>query len=239
MGSGSTGPPRDPGAVRRATGDVGSVSDSCLAVQHRRTPRLGLYQRAGFGGFHIDFGAGQDDVVEFANQRHFPYYVDHAAGKGILYLTERTGRDKLLNDGNLAARPQSLAEPDTWERLVRELTSNLSTTRRGPMVAAAFDDEISLGVFTSPHEVDASPASIAMYRQWLRDQYRTIEQLNLSWHTQHASFADVQPVPFGEVREQHQRPPFSRWNLAPWMDWRCIHGLAVCRRLCAIDPGGE
>ena len=117
-------------------------------------------------------------VVDFALERRFPYYVDHAAGKGILHLTERTGRDQLRSDGQLAARPQSLADPDTWDRLVRELRANLSTTRRGPIMAAAFDDEISLGVFTSPHEVDSSPASLVLYRQWLRSQYGTIEQLN-------------------------------------------------------------
>lgn len=193
-----------------------------------------LYERAGFGGFHIDYGAGQEDVVEFARRQNFPYYVDHAAGKGILHLTERTGVEQLRNDGKLAARPQSLAEPTTWNRLTRELTANLTTTRDGPILAAAFDDEISLGVFTSPLEVDASPASVAMYRQWLAQQYQTIDRLNGAWSTRYGSFDEVQPVPFGEVREQNQRPPFSRWNLAPWMEWRAFMDwqLAdVCARL--------
>src|SRR5215470_13630884 len=47
-----------------------------------------LYDLAGLRGFHIDYGAGEDDVVRFSLSRMFPYYVDHAAGKGILYLAK-------------------------------------------------------------------------------------------------------------------------------------------------------
>src|SRR5215470_10603150 len=45
-----------------------------------------LYDAAGLRGFHIDRGVGEDEKVRLSLERKFPYYVDHAAGKGILYL---------------------------------------------------------------------------------------------------------------------------------------------------------
>ncbi len=149
-----------------------------------------------------------------------PYYVDHAAGKGILHLTERTGVGQLPADGGLAARPQSLVDSAVWDRLTQQLQANLAVVRNGPMVAVALDDEVSLGVFNSPLEVDGSPKSVALYREWLRLQYGSIERLNAQWKTSHRAFAQVNPVPFGEVRERHRAAPLLTWNLAPWMDWR-------------------
>ncbi len=198
---------------------------------------VALYRQAGFAGFHVDYGAGQEAVVEFAAREQLPYYVDHAAGKGVLHLTSRTGLDQLPKDGRLAQRPQSLVDATTWEQLVSQLRANLPVTRRGPMLAAAFDDEVSLGTFTSPVEVDASPASVAMYQRWLSDRYGTIDRLNASWKTTFASFAQVGPIPFEGVRSQNNRPPFSGWNLAPWMAWRSYMDwqLAdVCARLTRV-----
>src|SRR5215475_15921955 len=45
-----------------------------------------LYEAAGLHGFHIDRGADAEEQVRLSLARQFPYYVDHAAGKGILFL---------------------------------------------------------------------------------------------------------------------------------------------------------
>ncbi len=210
-----------------------------LVWQYKTDARrdLKLYRQAGFAGFHIDYGAGQAEEVQFARREHMPYYVDHAAGKGILHLTHRSGLDRLPNDGRLVARPQSLIASTTWDRLVAQLQANLAVTRDGPVLAIAFDDEVSVGSFTSPIEVDASPDSIAMYRRWLHDQYGTLDKLNATWKTDYASFAQVEPVSFEGVRRQNNRPPFSRWNLAPWIDWRSYMDWQfadVCARLTNV-----
>jgi hypothetical protein len=47
-----------------------------------------LYQKVGLGGFHIDRGAGKENLVEFSLKERFPYYVDHSADKGFLHLRE-------------------------------------------------------------------------------------------------------------------------------------------------------
>ncbi len=181
---------------------------------------LTLYREAGFRGFHIDRGAGRADRVAFARRVGFPYYNDHAADKGYLHLTPRTGVEKVQRQRTLIPRPWSLAEPKTLRVLEEHLKRNVSVTRRGPVVAYAFDDEISLGCFNSPAEVDGSPASVAAYRRWLKKTYGSIEKLNATWGTAYRDFAEAKPISFEDVRRAHTKPPFAKWNLARWMDWR-------------------
>jgi len=181
---------------------------------------LDLYRRAGFAGFHIDRGAGAADRAAFARREGLPYYNDHAADKGYLHLTERTGVDAVQRKKTLIPRPWSLADPKTMQVMKDHLRRNVAVTRRGPVVGYAFDDEVSLGCFNSPAEVDASPASVAAYRRWLAHQYGSIDRLNAQWGTAYKTFADAGPVSFEDVRGRHTAPPFVRWNLARWMDWR-------------------
>jgi len=181
---------------------------------------LALYRKAGFRGFHIDRGAGREGRVAFARREEMPYYNDHAADKGYLHLTPRTGRDKVLRKRRLIPRPWSLAEPKTLRVLKGHLKRNVTVTRRGPVVGYAFDDEISLGCFNSPAEVDASPASVAAYRKWLAGQYGSIERLNATWGTSYKSFDEAEPASFEQIRGRHTKPPLARWNLSRWMDWR-------------------
>ena len=181
---------------------------------------LPLYNQVGIHGFHIDRGSDKQQYVDFAIRNKLPYYVDHAADKGYLHLTERTGQETIMNKKTVVARPFSLAEEKTRDLLKDHLRKNVEVTRRGPVVAYAFDDEISLGVFNSPCEVDGSTASVAGYRQWLRTQYKTIDQLNQTWQMSLKDFSEAQPVSFEDVRHNHTSWPFSKWNLSRWMDWR-------------------
>ncbi len=179
-----------------------------------------LYEEAGFHGFHIDRGAGQGDKVQFASENNFPYYVDHLADKGILHLTERTGVDQVLKKRELVARPNSLARSDILAELKGHIEKNIEVTKKGPVVAYSFDDEISLGSFNSPAEVDASPESVALFRKWLERKYISIQSLNQSWGTNLGNFEEAGPVSFEGIRKAHSSGPFRNWKLAQWMDWR-------------------
>jgi len=181
---------------------------------------LDLYKQAGFHGFHIDRGAGDQAAVDFARSQGFPYYVDHAADKGYLHLTDRTGRGAVLRKKAVVPRPYSLADPRTIEIMKGHLSKNVAVTKGGPVVAYAFDDEVSLGVFNSPCEVDGSDLSVAGYREWLKKTYGTIEKLNAEWGATYQDFAEARPVSFEDVRGAHVAPPLAKWNLARWMDWR-------------------
>jgi Beta-galactosidase trimerisation domain/Beta-galactosidase len=178
-----------------------------------------LYDLAGLHGFHIDRGATKDDLVRLSRRRRFPYYVDHAAGKGILHLTDDL-RESVIGKESLLVRPHSLADPNTIELIKSLLRVNVATTSKGLVYAYAFDDEISLGSFNNPAEVDVHPLSLRWYRQWLQHRYGTIQNLNKAWGTSNASFEKVEPVGFEEVRKSSSDFRFSKWDLSRWMEWR-------------------
>lgn len=178
-----------------------------------------LYEEAGLWGFHIDRGEGEEDLVEFSLRNKFPYYVDHAAGKGILYLSSDL-RPQVTGKRSLLIRPRSLADPDVIAELKGQLRANVRTTKNGLVYAYAFDDEISLGSFNSPAEVDVHPLSVAWYRKWLEARYGGIRALNEAWGSDYGAFQEIQPVGFEDVRPSALVPPLESWNLSRWMQWR-------------------
>lgn len=58
---------------------------------------------------------------------------------------------------------------------------------------------------------DYSPGTIDRYRTWLQGRYTDIADLNAKWHTQHASFAVIEPP---RTNDQMQA------ELANWLEWR-------------------
>ena len=101
---------------------------------------IDLYRRAGLGGFHIDRGAGKDKIVEFSMKEHFPYYVDHVADKGFLYLTGNNVKE-VSGKRDLVTRPHSLADPETIVQIKQHIARNIAATQNGHVLAYAFDDD--------------------------------------------------------------------------------------------------
>lgn len=91
---------------------------------------IDLYRRIGLGGFHIDRGAGEDDLVAISVKKQFPYYVDHAADKGFLYLT-RQDKSAVTKKNWLIVRPRSLADPNTIQQMKDHLKRNITSTKKG------------------------------------------------------------------------------------------------------------
>lgn len=184
---------------------------------------LAQYEAAGLRAFHIDRGWQQDALIAFAREKNLPYYVDHATDKGLLHLTAATGVNGILNTPALMPRPVSLSDPAVTATLKDHLRKNITTTKEGPVLAYSFDDEISLASFNSPSEVDNSPATVAIYHEWLSKKYSgEIARLNLAWATAYRDFSEAMPVSFEDLRTGHNKPPFSQWRLARWMDWRAF-----------------
>jgi hypothetical protein len=180
---------------------------------------MDLYRQAGLGGFHIDRGAGKDKIVDFSVTERYPYYVDHAADKGFLYLTGGNRRNVTGKLG-LTTRPHSLSDPVTIKRIKKHLRKNITATKTGLVLAYAFDDEVSLGRLVTPCDVDKHPLSIMWFRKWLEHEYGTVGQLNKQWNTDYKSFEEVMPHWFEKVRHRAKAPPLSMWNLSAWVDFR-------------------
>jgi hypothetical protein len=178
-----------------------------------------LYRKVGLGGFHIDRGAGEGKKVSFSLANRFPYYVDHAADKGFLYLTGENVKAVTGMPG-LVQRPRSLADPVVLNAIKEHLRKNVTDTSQGLVLAYAFDDEISLGRILNPCDVDVSPLSLLWFQKWLKEDYRSIDDLNKEWETAYKTFSDVYPSGFEDVRKKLKTTSLKNWNLAPWMDFR-------------------
>jgi len=202
-----------------------------------------LYQRMGLAGFHIDRGAGREDLVDFSLKERIPYYVDHAADKGFLHL-KGSDVQKVTGKNGLTIRPYSLADPNTLRQIKEHLDRNINAAKKGLVLAYAFDDEISLGSYVIPCDVDNHPLSLDWFRKWLRNKYQTISSLNRNWNADFKSFDEVMPKSFEEIRRKAQKPPLSTWNLAPWMEFRQFMDFQFAQVLAeltrytnSIDPG--
>ncbi|QDU09883.1 beta-galactosidase [Gimesia aquarii] len=190
----------------------------------RATNDRDLYKKIHLNGWHIDYGEGKQKLAAWGAQQEWPYYVDHAAGKGILHLTPRSGLSSIPKSGAPSPRPWSFADPKTFQELTRRLDANIPPILNGPVAAIALDDEVSLGSFNSPLEVDYSPQAIAAFRKWLKSQYSSNSAWQRAWQlpavSESAKLASAQPVTYEKVRQQLKNLPPSKWRLAPWLDFR-------------------
>lgn len=180
-----------------------------------------VYESLNLNGFHVD--RRNDELVALGKAKGWPFYVDHAADKGILHLGDKTDHPNVAavhRKRELTARPNSLADPATIEKLHGFLKDRIGSAKGSTAVAYAFDDEISLGHFCSPAEVDSGQHSVAFYRKQLEAEYKTIDRLNAQYGTSHKDFASVKPTGFEEVRGQLASGGIGKVNLSAWQDWR-------------------
>jgi hypothetical protein len=199
-----------------------------------------LYESVNLRGFHVD--REDERLTAFGRETGWPFYVDHAAGKGILHLGRLA--EPLVKKPGIQVRPNSLADPGTRSKLKSLLKTHLTRAKGAPVVAYAFDDEISTGSFGSPVETDGHPLSIAAYRKSLAETYGSLDALNSAHGSAYASFETVEPQSFESVRARLVPDGLGRLNLAPWMDWRTFNDaqwssvLAELTRFAnGIDPG--
>jgi hypothetical protein len=204
-----------------------------------------LYESVNLHGFHID---RKDDALQaFARASGWPYYLDHAADKGYLHLGDNAKDPKVAavtRKKEIIIRPNSLADPATIEKMHACLRERITAAKGSPVVAYAFDDEIGLGNFCSPAEVDGHPLAVAFYQKQLEAQYGTVARLNQQYGSSYAAFSAIAPKSFEAFRGQLSSAGIATLNLSQWCDWRSAmdsHFAAVLSELTrfanSIDPG--
>jgi hypothetical protein len=177
-------------------------------------------------------------------ERNFKMIVSlHDPGFGI-YWYRRDG---------YVARKEAFAKTKDKRYLVREvqlespgfeseLRAKLEETVR-PLAALKplayyLADESSLTFYEDAFDVDWSPQSIAGLRQWLRQQYGSLDKLNATWGTAFSDWSTVVPMTTEEAQ--------AHGNYAPWADHRTYmerQFVEAFRKASAavheIDPGGR
>lgn len=179
------------------------------------------YESVNLHGIHLDWGFS-DELLDFARENGYEFYVDHAAGKGDLYLRREAWQEFFAayrQNRQRPVRPNCLRDPAVRERMKGLLREHVTRAKVGRVVGYAFDDEISVTSFTNPADVCWCARCLAAFRDWLREQYGTVEALNAEWDTAYADFQEAEPLHVDDLREVHQQP-FHAWNLARWADHR-------------------
>ena len=139
-------------------------------------------------------------------------------------------------DPKYLEREPCLVDP-AWRQAaldkIRERTQR--TMDEGGTYDYCMGDEMSLTYYTRFHDFDWSSASLADFRRWLQTRYASLDALNQSWSSSHATWDAVMP----QTREQAQASD----NPAAWAEFRTYmnHQLAdfyadVQRTIRAVDP---
>ena len=129
-------------------------------------------------------------------------------------------------------------------------------------------DELSVTISANPFDYDFSPASLAGFRDWLQSVYGTFEALNAAWSTEFGAWEQVMPFSTDKIKNRlasglalprgkpdwgavaairfdpaRARAGATRWNFAPWADFRTYMDLVLARTLArlrdashAVDP---
>lgn len=185
-----------------------------------------------------DLGGGMSDLC------HMGGYSDEGAAREyaisarsglrlIPYVTRIAGEADAQN-----RRRPCLHDP----ALLAKLTDSLSTTCRQAApycpVAYTLGDENYL--FRGLNECCHTPESIAAFRDWLRQKYGTIANLNAAWGTTYADFdAFERPMLLGEAAQQTV-------SYAPWIDHKLFMDATFvgaheqyAEIIRTVDPGAK
>lgn len=117
-------------------------------------------------------------------------------------------------------------------------------------------DELSTTISANPFDYDFGPAALAAFRAWLKTQYTDLAALNAQWQTSFAGWDEVRPFTTDEIKRrmsvaetrpsgapdwaalrrlqfdpERARAEPTRWNFAPWADFRTYMDVALARTL--------
>jgi Glycosyl hydrolases family 35 len=81
----------------------------------------------------------------------------------------------------------------------------------GGLVATQVDNEMAFFFHVNAYASDFNPAAIEKYRDFLREQYGTIERLNETYGRAYASFTEVQPPRRFEATDRREIPFYTDW----------------------------
>jgi hypothetical protein len=181
------------------------------------------------------------------------------------FVTDWTRNGRL---DSALVRDYCLDDPQ-WQRLAQEQVRAI-VRKNQPHEPLAYDlrDELSTTISANPFDYDFSPLALRAFRAWLKTQYPDLPSLNEAWETRFANWDEVKPFTTDQIKSRMAsgepmpkgKPDWpalsrlkfdprsahgsrTRWNLAPWADFRTNMDLSLARALDelrqtarALDP---
>ncbi len=171
----------------------------------------------GFSGISVDL----DEDPSKAAKLGFSFYLDHAAGKGILHLRKKVFdeafshfiRSRSTKD---LIRPFPLLSPQVRSTLFKGLRRRVGRALPLKPRWISLEDEISTTRFINPFDFGFDPTTLVAWKAWLKKHYGSPDRLAEAWLRDLPSFERVLPVTTDEVRAREAVPLGFPANLADW-----------------------
>jgi hypothetical protein len=176
-----------------------------------------LLLKMGFSGVSVDL----DEDPSKAAKLGFPFYLDHAAGKGILHLRKKVFREAFNRYERSRSkkdliRPFPLLSKKVQDILIQGLRRRVGRALSFGPRWISIEDEISTTRFINPIDFCFAPSTLAAWKKWLRKRYGSPERLAEAWLRDVPSFDRALPVTTDEVRAREAVPLGFPANLADW-----------------------
>lgn len=195
---------------------------------------VSVLQHIGVTGIVVDQAEDPAPFVEMG----FPFYLDHAAGKGILHIRAkdfdplRREYEKKRTRAPLQ-RPAPLLLTATRQKMLDLLDRRVRRAARWGPLMISLDDEISVTRLANPLDFCFHESTLKAFRTWLRARYGKIDVLSNLWGKDFSSFDDVMPPTTDEVRQRELQGTFLPVNLSDWNDFREFMDI------CLADTVGQ
>ena len=134
--------------------------------------------------------------------------AENAAWANIRHGPENVDRVIPANTDESLVRKPCLTDPEHRAKIEAKVRAYASSVRPFGVLEWSLGDESSLG----RRDYCVSPTCLAAFRDWLRDAYGGLPELNASWGTDFARWDQVVPATRDEVGGQDR--------LGPWLDHR-------------------
>ena len=179
-------------------------------------------KRAGITAVSVDQAEHPKKIADLGLR----FYLDHAAGKGILHLRDKQFRPALAEyertrSTKALERPWPLLSGRTRAQLLELVRERVARAVPHKPLLVSLDDEISATRLANPLDFCFAESSLTGFRAWLRARYGTIDALNRTWGATYERFDDVFPRTTDEVRKRELGFGLPQ-NLADWNDHRAF-----------------
>ena len=163
--------------------------------------------RGTFGVYWYDRGPTTPEAMEKA----IADYKRTGDFDALGYLTKKE-LFKRTGDRTFLRRTPTFNDPVFINHLSDIVRATARNKARYNMDYYFVGDEGSLTSYGDPVDFDWSPETLNGFRQWLKQEYGTLQKLNDEWHTSFSDWNGVVPYTTEEARRTR--------NFAPWADHR-------------------
>ncbi len=182
---------------------------------------------------------------EVARQHGLDFYVENIHRIGFLHEAHKVYEDDwngytTTHDKRYLIRKPCLHDPAYLEKAKGILQGAARQYVDSNPLLYDIGDECSITSFASPMDYCFSDYTLNAFREWLKQQYGSLERLNAEWETSFAKWGEVAPMTTYEIKEREKQ---RSENYSPWADHRTFMDITYAgtvdqfrRWLHEIDP---